>query len=98
MRKVTKEIINAFMNDYDRAVSNSAVTTKDGITKMYLFGNCIARKEIATGKIEITLAGWNTNTTRERLNAIPNVSVTQRNFTPYLNGVEMNSDEWYAVN
>ena len=98
MRKVTREIVNAFMNDYDKAVSNSAVTTSDGITKMFLFGNCIARKMQATGTIEVTLAGWNTNTTRERLNAIPNVSVTQRNFTPYLNGVEIDSNEWYAVN
>ena len=98
MRKVTREIVSAFMNDYNATVSNSSVTTKDGITKLFLFGNCIARKEIATGKIEVTLAGWNTNTTRERLNGIPNVSVTQSNFTPYLNGIEMNSDEWYAVN
>ena len=97
MRKVTREIVNAFMNDYDKAVSNSAVTTSDGITKMYLFGNLIARKMQATGTIEITLAGWNTNTTRERLNGLPNVHVTQRNFAPYLNGKEISCYDFYTV-
>ena len=97
MRKITREIVMAFNGNYDKKVSNSEVISKDGITSMYLFNNLIARKEIATGKTEITLAGWNTNTTRERLNALCGVSVTQRNFAPYLNGVEINEYDFYTV-
>ena len=36
---------------------------------MYLFGNAIARKN-ANGDVEITNAGYNTNTTNDRLRAV----------------------------
>ena len=44
------------------------------------------------------MAGYNTQTTRERLNGLPNVSLTQKDFTPYLNGEKIDTYEWYAIN
>lgn len=38
--------------------------------------------------LEITNAGWATNTTKERLNGIPGVSISQRKGIWYLNGKE----------
>ena len=74
--------------------SNTRVEVdKDGIAYLYLFNNLIAKRN--GNKIEITMAGYNTNTTRERLNGIPNVSLTQKNFTPYLNGKEIDVNAWY---
>ena len=98
MRKVTQEIIRAFMNDENKSVSNSTVKTDLENTKMFLFGNLIARKEKATGKIEISMAGYGTTTTRERLNAIPGVRVYQKGGIQYLNGNPINTNEFYAVN
>jgi hypothetical protein len=49
-----------------------------------LHGNIIARWE--DGHIAITNAGWFTPTTKERLNAIPNVQIHQKDFMWYLNG------------
>lgn len=55
---------------------------------MYLHRNLIAEKNFQNGEIAITNAGWNTDTTKERLNGIPGVSITQKNWKWYLNGEE----------
>ena len=52
-------------------------------SELYLHGNLIAR--------------MNTQTTRERLNALDGVSLTQKNFKPYLNGEEISELGWYDV-
>lgn len=97
-RQITEIMTRAFMNDNEKNLSNTSVQVKDGYTKMYLFGNLIARKEIATGKIEVTMAGYGTPTTRERLNGLPNCSISQRNYIQYLNGKEIDTDAWYCIN
>ena len=95
MRKVTEQIIRAFESNKNITVSNSQVKADTKGTYMYLFGNLIAKKE--NNKLFITMAGYNTVTTRERLNGIKGVSLCQRNYTPYLNGKEISSYEWYEV-
>ena len=96
-RQITEIITRKFMNDESYRLSNSEVRTDFETTRLYLHNNLIAKKEKATGKIYITLAGWNTVTTRERLNGLPNVRVTQKDFIPYLNGQEINSYDMYEV-
>ena len=64
MRKVTKEVCTAFINGERKTVGN---TTTDG-ERLWLHGNLIARK--VNGTIEVTMAGWATPTTKERLNGI----------------------------
>jgi hypothetical protein len=96
MRKVTKEIVKAFMSARDFKLSNSEVKRDEqGIAKMYLFGNLIAERN--GNKVRITMAGYPTNTTRERLNGIPNVRISQKNYKQYLNGKEMDADAWYEL-
>jgi len=79
-RKVTTSIVSAFMTGKSLSVDNS---TTDG-TSLFLFGNKIAEKR--NGGLHITNAGWQSNTTKERLNALPNVSICQKNHVWYLNG------------
>jgi hypothetical protein len=38
--------------------------------------------------LQISNAGWASNTTKERLNGIPGVHIKQKNWTWYLNGQE----------
>ena len=79
MRKITKEIVAAFMNHETKRIGNSGT---DG-TVLYLHGNEIA---VHTKEgIEVTTAGYNTQTTRERLNGIPGVKVNVRQGQLYLN-------------
>jgi hypothetical protein len=46
--------------------------------------------------LSISNAGWASNTTKERLNGLPNVRVQQKNWNWFLNGVEWNG-EWTRV-
>jgi hypothetical protein len=55
---------------------------------MYLFGNLIAVNN--NGVISVSNAGWESITTKERLNGIPGVNIKQSKGLWYLNGVEWN--------
>jgi hypothetical protein len=57
------------------------------VTVMKLYGNAIAyRFNDPERTLTITNRGWFTNTTKERLNAIPGVRIHQKNWQWYLNG------------
>ncbi len=90
MRKITSEIIDAWSNGREKTISN---TYTDG-KAIFLHGNKIA--EFKSGDIYITLAGWSTATTRERLNGIPGVHVTQKRGVQYLNGKDWGG-EWTKI-
>lgn len=88
-RQITKEVTRAFLNDQTFCKSNTIVSRADGVASLILFGNRIAYKK--DGKLFVSLCGFNTKTTRERLNGIPCLSVASKNFTPYINGVPVSS-------
>jgi len=92
MRKISQEASQAFEwgNDYKNA--NTEVKNNG---ELYLYGNEIARHE-GSGVIAITLAGWNTSTTRERLNALQGVKVSTKKGQAYLNGKAWNG-EWVTI-
>jgi len=91
MRQVTEQITAAFKSGIPAIISNS---TTDG-TSLFLFGNKIAERR--NDGIYITNAGWKSNTTKERLNALPNVSIQQKKGIWYLNG-EIWDGQWVKVN
>ena len=97
-RKITEKIVYAFMNDKNLKLSNTEVTCNGYLTRLFLFDNLIAVKEVFSGKIEITMAGYNTQATRERLNGLPNCRIIQKDFSPYLNGEKIDAWDWYALN
>ena len=92
MRKVTAQIKQAFERGEAKTVGN---TTTDGKT-VWLHGNAIIKRD-ASGFVIWSLAGWNTPTTRERVNGIVNAGVHQVNFEPVLNGHIINPSDWFAV-
>lgn len=87
MRQITKESINAFMNANKFNKQNMSVEVLPNVTILKLHGNPIAYKYNDPNKtLSITNCGWFSNTTKERLNALPNVNIQQKNFVWYLNG------------
>lgn len=90
MRKVTEQIVRAFLSGETRTISNSR--SENG--RLYLFNNLIA--EYRNGSLWITNAGWSSATTKERLNALPNVRIHQRRGDWYLNDIEWGG-EWVEV-
>lgn len=97
MRKITKEACDAFENGRDYKNSNTVVND----IGYFLHGNKIAEyeslyKNDGNNNINITLAGWNTNTTRERLNGLQGVRVSTKQGQAYLNGEKWDG-EWITV-
>jgi hypothetical protein len=91
MRKITEESVDAFMNARKFKKSNMEIEVLPNVTVMRLHGNPIAfRYNDPNRTLSITDAGWSTNTTKERLNGIPNVSIQQKNWEWYLNGEKWN--------
>lgn len=70
MGKTHKPVIDAFLKRQKRKVNN---TYTDGKT-LFLFDNPIAWWE-DDGALWISTCNWNTNTTRDRLNMLPNIWV-----------------------
>jgi hypothetical protein len=64
MRKITQRVATAFHSHSKLSVSN---TITDG-ESVWLHGNKIIKRE--NNEIYFSLAGWNTLTTRERINGI----------------------------
>lgn len=93
MKKITQESVCAFMNAKPFKRDNTEVIVLQNVTILKLFGNEIAyRYNDPEQTLSITNAGWFSNTTKERLNAIPNVQIHQKNFNWYLNGKEWNGE------
>ena len=75
MKKITRDSVDAFMNARPFRKDNT--------------GNEIAyRYNDPERTLSVTNAGWFSNTTKERLNGIPNVRIHQKNFNWYLNDKE----------
>lgn len=101
MRKISKAIAQAFNEGKTKSIGN---TMTNG-SEVFLHGNKIAWRSSGNG-LELTLAGWPTVTTRERLNAILYVEgfnvkagesygfyFNQKNYNQYLTKITFNGYE-----
>jgi len=75
--------VKAFLNNEKLTLGNTH-TDKNGL---YLHGNKIAHKE--NNNIIISLCGWNSHTTKDRLNELlsqirPDLRIKSKDYTPYL--------------
>jgi len=87
MRAITKQSIEAFLNAKSFKKENMQVNVLPNVTTLELHGNIIAYKYNDPEKtLSISNCGWATNTTKERLNALPGVSIQQKKGVWYLSG------------
>lgn len=94
MRKITKQAVTAFFTRKPFKRDNTEVRNELGYTWLILHGNKIAQRN--NGILCVSTGGWNTPTTRERLNGLPGVKVWQKDHTLYLNGKEWDGD-WAVI-
>jgi hypothetical protein len=93
MRTITEKAIKAFMNAEKFKSSNTNVEVLPNVTILKLFNNAIAyRYNDPERTLSITNCGWQSNTTKERLNAIPNVNIKQIKGSWFLNNKEWNGN------
>jgi len=93
MRSITVEAVKHFNSASSFKKGNTQVKVLPNVTVLILFGNEIAYKyNDPQNTLSITTAGYKTNTTKERLNGLSNVSINQSKGIWYLNGVEWNGE------
>ena len=89
MRKIEEQMNNAIRTFSNWSSGNTTVTSTPNEMKVHLHGNHIATLDKITMDLFIFDGGWQSNTTKSRLNAIldefaQGSSVFQRNFTWFL--------------
>jgi len=89
MRQITEESVQAFNQAKAFKKANMEVEVLPNVTIMKLHGNSIAfRYNDPERTLSITNCGWQTNTTKDRLNGIDGVNISQKRGVWFLNGVE----------
>lgn len=73
MRKIDEQARDAFMNRKRFKSPNTEVKIVDGDSHLYLFGHLIAKLE--NDDLLINHCGWETKTTKSRLNSLPGVKI-----------------------
>ena len=93
MRKITADAIRAFRNNREFRRGNTQVRIVATTRLLLLHGNTIAKFYGESGNLWIQSAGWQTVTTKERLNGFPTVNVVQKDFQWFLNGEAWNGED-----
>jgi len=101
MRKIETQMNNAISEGTDWRTANTRVETVEGVSSVYLHNNLIA--EITDDSIKLYDGGYQSNTTKSRLNAIlsehgvTGEGVFQKNFEWFIrlwNGTEFFTTEF----
>jgi len=70
MKQISKAVASAWSANKEFNKSNTRIYKMFGALHLELFGNLIAVKDINTGAAEYQTTGWETVTTRDRLEAV----------------------------
>lgn len=97
MRKITEQATTAFRNGYSFKKDNTEVTVTAKGSNMYLHGHLIAKTE--NGSLFLNHCGWDTNTTKDRLNGLlhPSARIYQKSFVWYWKNGKEFKDGWNKV-
>ncbi len=97
MRKIESLMNTAIKNNANWSRANTSVVTEDGVSTVRLHGNKIA--EVGEAFVRIFDGGWQSNTTKSRLNAIINEfcnaftdGVFQKDFAWYIRDNKVTHD------
>ena len=90
MRKVEEQMNQAIRYRRNWAGSNTMVRVYKEVIEVFLHGNHIASVDTATNNLTLFDGGWQSNTTKSRLNALLSefthngISLIQRNWSWFL--------------
>ena len=102
MRKIESQMNRAIRTQSNWAGANTTVfTSDDGLhSKVFLHGNHIATYFHVERQLQIFDGGWQSNTTKSRLNAlcyefVTGVSVFQKNWTWYVSQFSGRTEQFF---
>ena len=89
MRKIEEQMNTAIRYRRNWAGSNTMVRVYKEVVEVFLHGNHIASLDTATHKLTIKDGGWQSVTTKSRLNAllnefVPSMRLNQKNWAWFL--------------
>lgn len=87
MTKITIESVAAFLDGQNYKSGNTRVDASGLVIDLFLHENLIAKKH-PNKQIEITNAGWFSNTTKERLNGI---------LSHFMADIKQKDGNWYLT-
>lgn len=100
MRKIEQKACQAFwvgkLFKQDNTSVQREFLPEGEFFTMRSFNNTIAKRNVKTGEVFVTLAGWNSVTTKSRLNAL-RAGISTKQFKPYINGELMDVYAWYKL-
>jgi len=96
MRQIDVLTATAFCEHRKFKLSNTEVEIRDGKPHLYLHGNCIAKID-ENGDLLVSHCGWETPTTRSRLNALPGVYIKKYKGDFVLNDIAIMHNGWMNV-
>ena len=99
MRKIETQMNNAIKSQKNWAGSNTTVITEDDISTVMLHGNHIATYYHNTKELALFDGGWQSNTTKSRLNALcaefaTGFGVFQKNWEWFISDFSNNKKEF----
>ena len=99
MRKIETQMNNAIKSQKNWAGSNTTVITEDDISTVMLHGNHIATYYHDTKELALFDGGWQSNTTKSRLNALcyefaTGFGVFQKNWNWFVSDFSNNKKEF----
>jgi uncharacterized protein YlzI (FlbEa/FlbD family) len=97
MKKIDELAKNAFINKKKFKLKNTKVEIIRDLPHLYLHDNLIAKMD-EYGDLLINHCGWETVTTKSRLNALPDVNIKLSKGKFYLNKMEHMEEEWININ
>lgn len=97
MKKIEALAKMAFFNGNNFAQSNTEVKVRRTKVEYYLHGNLIAWRLKNSLCAECSLAGWNTRTTKSRLNSL-GANITQRKGIIYADGIQIDATTYFYIN
>ena len=99
MRQIEKQMNSAIWSKTNWAGSNTTVITEDNESKVMLHGNHIATYNHTLKELELFDGGWQSNTTKSRLNALcyefaTGFGVFQKNWEWFISDFSNNKKEF----
>ena len=100
MRQIEKNMNSAIWSKTNWAGSNTTVITEDNESRVMLHGNHIATYNHTLKELELFDGGWQSNTTKSRLNALcaefaTGFGVFQKNFNWFISDFSGDKKEFF---
>ena len=96
MNTIVRGLLEALQNHQEFKKSNTEVKVTQSMLLVYLHNNLILRRHLDQNFTEFTLAGWDTDLTRNRLRVM-GINLERKKGTTYYGGKVISLTDWIVA-